>query len=54
MTRIEESFPPDIVAAVYARLERETRRDAPAKKPASIDNVISLEEYRKRVSERCQ
>lgn len=54
MTRFEECFPPDIVRAVYARLEREdsNRRLSDHLEPAD-NNVISLNAYRKvRIEER--
>ncbi|MBY5838076.1 hypothetical protein J3P71_17750 [Rhizobium leguminosarum] len=47
MTRFEDCFPPDIVRAVYARLEREEmlRREDP--RPVD-SNVISFSEYRRK------
>ncbi|WP_156339780.1 hypothetical protein [Rhizobium acidisoli] len=47
MTRFEDCFPPDIVRAVYSRLERkETSRDD-EQRPVS-SNVISFHEYRRK------
>lgn len=49
MTRFEDCFPPDIVRAVYARLEREEmlRREDP--RPLG-SNVISFSDYRRKVT----
>ncbi len=45
MTRIEHIFPPDIVRAVYARLEREETEKL-KREPTPATNVISLVAYR--------
>jgi hypothetical protein len=45
MTRFEDCFPPDIVRAVYARLERE-ETEKPKREPTPTNNVVSLSAYR--------
>ncbi|MGR9136890.1 hypothetical protein [Rhizobium leguminosarum] len=47
MTRFEDCFPPDIVRAVYARLEREEMLRNEDPRPVG-SNVISFKEYRRK------
>lgn len=49
MTRFEEYFPPDIVRAVYDRIEREEQHAAERRSDGGENNVISLLAYRQRL-----
>lgn len=49
MTRIEECFPPDIVRAVYQRLNNDESRSARAEQPTA-GNVINLSAYRQNIA----
>jgi hypothetical protein len=49
MTRFEDCFPPDIVRAVYARLEREDVDNHLSRHQQQESNVVSLMAYRQKM-----